>query len=434
MLSAAIKEFHSTNKMNIIRTEDDIYYCAKGDDDTEYTPIPLGLNKHNDTIKIRVQNTCNNHYWAYSLIMRREYVYLMDGPKLVFKFEEPAFEFGCVQFVLISLYVLNDRWVVSIIYNTWDKTIMCRTHDVLGHHPAKLHLLSGIKPTQQSVAAQTYSDGTNYVLIYTPEKIARVSVCPDAGDSITRLNYKVIDNNIKFVNRREANTWLADVSLVEYTPISQPEKRQINVHYKYGNCKYAIHAYKNGKVLIGTINPDTLENMFIGDWQDHPPCEQPVIAGFYEYLAPDIIIQRPDISKFEQYLVLLAADGRQIRINIHEYEENKEQRNLYYMLQNDTGRIATLIFRKHADKSFLIYQADRQEQTITYRYVANLCSDPFINTTADGCIVLRDFALTGSIQRLIMPATTSISAVCSRIPATIQDTIARFMKQKIIHY
>ncbi len=424
-----IKSIKQSTTFEIIQTKTDFYYCEK-----DKAPRPLNLSQHSETIKLYIPKNTNTNYWGYSLISNRELVFLYRGQNKIFEFQEPTLGYGnSMQFV--EFYVLHNRWVVVILVEIND--VIIKTHDMQGKHKSKTHMLGDIKTTVEPYNTVTFYDATqNYILVLTPYHIGKIGICPDDADGITRINFKCVANNIKLGNTYNSNGRKKHFSDLRISLHSNPitNNNQIMVYYDNHYNTNSFHAIRYNNTLIGTISPDTLENIMVKNWAGEMLGESR-FEGAYEYLAPDIIIHRPsfEFNKLEQYLVFIKPDGGEIHINIHDFEFHKEQRRLDRKLQFDDGRYFTLVMTNwSSDNMMRVYQVDRVEKTVVYMLVQKI-PDTTIDVESNGKLVYRNHDLFRKPVRVVNTQIT-VADVFKEIPVTVCDWISKFMKKKKIHY
>ena len=409
-MDTQIKSIHRSDTFEIIQTSDDFYYSPK---DNPGNPQRLYLNQWCDTITSHLPKSEKSDYWAFNLLCAREVMHLYKGSQEIYQFEDRTKTISRLEMDLIGFHVLNDRWVVVLEYCERDRTSY-----------------NNIK---------SYSYAGEYILIMTSTHIAKIIVAPDYGDGWTKLDYKIIPNNIGLGQQAtRENIW--DVSLKQVSRLGPDGTRisQINVYMpRLEYIDVFLHSIRSHNSLIGTINPETLENTGV-----FPNPTELLPGGGVNYLAPDIVIHRPDLHVLTQYFTLLAPEQSQqptlqqklIQVNIHDYEPKKEQRNLYVRYWNDDGRFFTLICSKWTDTRWLIYQVDRLTRTIAFMRVKVPANDLTTEIQHDGQIVISKFDIFRETVRVIEPAKTDISAVLTGIPGTAAEFIAKFAEQKIINY
>lgn len=454
-----LKSIHRSDTFDIIQTATDFYYSPKAD---RANPYQLYLNQWCETIKFYLPNASKSEYWAYNLLGSREVMHLYHGYKEIYTFED------CTQTVardmeLLGFHILNDRWLVVFEYCQFYKIFICRTHDILKKKNSQVHTLAELRPPSHS-DIKCYSFAGEYILVMTSTHIAKISVAPDDGTGLIKLDYKTMPNNI-VLKSQDIAEHIIDVLFNQVNglgPSGTQQSRQINVYIKRPNFnKLCFHSIMSHHSFIGTINTETLENARVPN--------QEYLNGGVEYLAPDIAIHRPDLHDLTQYFTLLAepaknlsdvpstqtevplhwainpshmvhepclkqAKKRLIQLNIHYYEHRKEQRRLIAHKWDDDGRFFTIICSKWLDKQWLIYQVDRATRSIAFMRIQAPAYDTVIEIQPGGKIIISRFDLLRETVRVMEPIKTYISSVFTGIPSTTAEFIAKFVCQKIINY
>ena len=486
-----IKSIHRSDTFDIIQTDTDFYYSPKAD---RANPYQLYLNQWCETIKFYLPNASKSEYWAYNLISSREVMHLYHGNKEIYTFEDRT-QTVARDMELLGFHILNDRWLVVFEYCQFDKIFICRTHDILKKKNSQFHSLAELRPSSH-IDIKCYSFAGEYILLMTSTHIAKISVAPDDGTGLIKLDYKTMPNNI-VLKSQDIAEHIIDVSFNQVNglgPSGTQQSRQINVYMKRPHFyKLCFHSIMSHHSFIGTINTETLENARVPN--------QEFLNGGVEYLAPDIAIHRPDLHDLTQYFTLLAeptknlsdvpstqtevplhwainpshtveskillhsnsaplisnqhpggvglefnvngtvhepclkqAKKRLIQLNIHYYEERKEQRLLIAHKWDDDGRFFTIICSKWLDKQWLIYQVDRATRSIAFMRIQAPANDTVIEIQPGGKIIISRFDLLRETVRVIEPIKTHISSVFTGIPCTTAEFIAKFVCQKKINY
>jgi len=426
-----IKSIKQSATFEIIQTKTDFYYC-----ENDKEPAALNLSRYAETIKFYIPANSETTYWGYSLLSNRQLICIYRGKDKVFEIHEPAFKYD-VPIEFIDFYVLHDRWIVVILIETNTNNIIAKTHDMQGDHQTKPHMLGGLKADTNHYNIITFCcSKENYILVLTPYHIGKIAIYPDDADGITRLDFKCVANNVKLGNYSSAT-----VKYFSYLKINQFTNPTTNTNHimVYINTTYStyrqFHSLKESNKLIGIINPETLENHQVFNRSGHMDIEgEKLFSGAYEYLAPDVIIHRPsfEFNKQEQYLVLIKPDGGDVRINMHEFEERKEQRYLYKNLQFNDARYFTLVMTCWAEDNLRVYQVDRESQTVVYMLVPKMLNAT-LHIESNGKLVYRNHDLFRKPVRVVNTQIT-VADVFKDIPDTVCDLISKFMKKKIIYY
>ncbi len=429
---AKIVSMNRSLTFEIIQTKTDFYYC-----ENDKEPAPLNLAQYAETAKFYIPENSESTYWGYSLLSNRQSISIYRGKDKVFEIHEPAFKYD-VPIEFIDFYVLNDRWIVVILIETNTNNIIAKTHDMQGSHQSKTHMLGGLKAAANHYNIITFCcSKKNYILVVTPYHIGKIAIYPDDADGITRLDFKCVANNVKLGNNSSAT--VKYFSYIKINQLTNPttNTNQIMVYIKTTySTNRKFHSLNESNRLIGIINPETLENHQVFNWSGNMDIEgEKPFSGAYEYLAPDVIIHRPsfEFNKLEQYLVLIKPDGGDVRINMHEFEERKEQRYLYKNLQFNDARYFTLVMTSWSDDNMLrVYQVDRESQTVVYMLVPKMINAT-LHVESNGKLVYRNHDLFRKPVRVVNTQIT-VADVFKDIPDTVCDLISKFMKKKIIYY
>ena len=440
---------------NIIATSTGSYYCLK---DNSEPPQPIGLNY---SCHLYLSNGENNEYWAYNQLLARETLILYKAHQKIYQFEEPVLEFTLIDMKFINFHVLDNRWVIVIILNNSNNTVICRTHDILKKKTSQTSVLADLHfpiihtthNTRVNNFIYTYTVG-NQIIIFTPNQIARLGIQPDDGTQHIRLDFALASTTIfdQVSNRLEIAVMYSSDTVIQLSvqrKTSDKLARPNILVYKNNKnfTKKEYHCLTEPLICLGMINTETLETT---TYYSYPDPTQKLInnqaqkfPGVYEYLAPDIIIHRPDVQHcHEQYLTLLVpsddATGdtlTQIRINIHAYEPGKEQRKYFHVDMVDDGQVFTLIYRKSQDNTWTIYQVDRQLRQIIHMVINKpKIQDIHIEITKTHSVRIYNFNLNRDTIRMICPSTTNMVSILTGIPEPIARIVGQFSNQKIINY
>lgn len=447
---------------NIIQTQSNDYYYSSNDDPVN--PIKLQQAELNDTANIFISDGENNEYWAYNNLGSRERLYIFHRHREIYHFDEPAFSHSYLNLNYSNFHVLDNRWVVVFIFSNDDKSIICRTHDLLKRKNSQSHLIPGLGVNSQD-CIYTYSVD-NQIIIITPDQIAKLSIQPDCGDGFTRLDFKQVPNpiitteikwfSLQIFVKKMAQS--ANNITHQQEPSGAYPGQFLNIYSHNTYRSHSEHSFNDKPLLLGTINSDTLDIKCyysqpkipaIMIHQQHPQKEEPskipgVFPGIFEYLAPDIIIHRPDIGKLTQYLTLLVPTHaesvtpyKSIIINIHEFEHKKEQRKYKVVDMKDNGMTFTIIYTKFQDDTWTIYQVDRYTQKIYHMVIPKpkLSTQDFhIEILQSGKIRIYKFNVFRETIRCICPCTTNLVMILDKLPEPAAYQISKFAKQKIIIY
>jgi hypothetical protein len=449
---------------NIIHTQSDDYYYSHNDNTAN--PIKIQTATLNDTANIFIPNGENNEYWAYNILCSRSQLHLCYRHQEIYHFDEQALSYKATQQYYINFHVLDNRWVVVFILSSDDKTIICRTHDLQKRRNSQTYSLAGLR-VNSADCIYTYSVD-NKIIIITPQQIALLGIQPDCGYSFTRLDFKQVPNPIIIHDIKWFSSQIIVKKVRHPTNSITNQQAEVNEHIDthqgqflniYSQNTYRSHSEYSinyAPLLLGTINFDTLD---IKCYYSHPKIpalmeqqliKEPdefldILTGIFEYLAPDIIIHRPDVSKLTQYLSLLvptAQDGttppKLIIMNIHEFEPKKEQRKYMVVDMIDDGRLFTIIYTKFQDDTWSIYRVDRTTRTIIHMVVPkppkSSSQDIHIEIQSTGLIRIYKFNILRETIRTICPSTTNLVMLLDKISEPAAYLISKFAKQKIINY
>lgn len=441
---------------NIIETSTGSYYCLK---DNSEPPQPIGLNY---SCNLYLSNGENNEYWSYNQLLARETLILYKAHQKIYQFEEPALEFTLIDMKFINFHVLDNRWVIVIIINNSNNTVICRTHDILKKKTSQTSVLADLHfpiihtnyNTRVNNFIYTYTVG-NQIIIFTPNQIARLGIQPDDGTQHIRLDFALASTTIfdQVSNRLEIEVMYSFDTVIQLSvqrKTSDKLTRPNILVYKNNKnfTRREYHCLTEPLICLGMVNMETLETTTYYSYPN--PTQKLTInqaqkfPGVYEYLAPDIIIHRPDVHHLnEQYLTLLVQSEdtvagdlpKQIQVNIHEFEPKKEQRKYFYVDMSDDGQVFTLIYRKSQDNTWTIYQVDRQSQQICHMVIAKPdISDIHIEITKTHSARIYNFNLNRDTIKSISPSIANMVSVLTDIPESMARIVGQFAKQKIINY
>lgn len=346
---------------------------------------------------------------------------------------------------IIGFYVLHDRYLVLIIEGYNDELYLY-TAEFNGNTPKQKPVNPQVIPKlEMHTGNKLYGSNTkilncsneNEIFLINSFNIYKFWFEPGSSTimrSKTRFDnfafdlYPNVYLDIKFVNgqiylyKRENNSpWYDDFK--DYDEDIKTTR------------KFAIHDYD---ILFAIIDPETMNIS--------TAFNKPVDGSYYFYLSPNLVLGI-DKNTSTQYLGIVQDNPLEPKatviekINLHCFEPNSRDDELYFQSFVEDERYIVIILKMTSNRKIPLIQIDKISKTLTY---FNYKSDPSYSATyiGDGRIITfgQEFQYInkGNPAKILIKNTFNINSIDIPkkvpLPFSICNLISDFLQIKTINY